>query len=134
MNNKRMIVAIFWIVLGVILTACNLAGVMDEYWSGMGVAFIVVGALQLFRQIKYRTNEAYREKVNIETGDERNRYIGMKAWAWAGYLFILLVGSSVIVLKLMGQDLLSQVASYAVCLMLVLYWISYLILRKKYSW
>ena len=64
--------------------------------------------------------------------DERNRFIRNKAWAWAGYLFVIITAVAVIVLHAMGQEQLGRMAACAECLLLVLYWISYLILRKKY--
>ena len=68
----------------------------------------------------------------IAANDERNHFIRGKAWSWAGYLFILITGFSVIGFKLANHDLLSQAASWAVCLMLILYWGAYLVLEKKY--
>jgi len=38
----------------------------------------------------------------------------------------------VIVFKLIGQELLSTAAAMAVCLMLVLYWGAYMVLKRKY--
>ena len=130
--NRRMIMYIFYALFGVALVVMGCAEMVDEFWSGIGGGLAGVGVVRLIWTYRYNNNESYREKVDVATADERNRFIRNKAWAWAGYLFILLVGSSVIVLKLMGQDLLSMAASYAVCLMLVLYWGSYLILRRKY--
>jgi len=132
MNDKRLIVAAVWIVLGVVLMVCNLMGAVDEYWSGMGAALIVVGALQLFRQIKYKTNAEYRENVDVGVKDERNKFISMKAWAWAGYFFVLIAAVASIALRIGGRDELSVVASSGACLIMVLYWLSWLYLRKKY--
>ena len=64
--------------------------------------------------------------------DERNKFLSTKAWAWAGYLFIIITALSVIVLRVLGQELLSTAASGAVCLLMVLYWICYMVLKKKY--
>ena len=52
--------------------------------------------------------------------------------AWAGYMFILIADVSTIVFKLLGQDLLSMAAGFAICLIMLLYWVCYLVLRKKY--
>lgn len=131
-NNKRVIMSIFWLILGGILIALGFTGKIDEYWSGMGSALAVVGALQLLRLYRLNKNEAYREKMEIEISDERNQFIRNKAWAWAGYLFVMITAVSSILLRVFGQDLLSQAASGAVCLMLVLYWVCYLVLKKKY--
>ena len=133
MNYKRrMIWGVFWIVLGLTLTALGIMGRIDSYWSGMGGGFAGVGIAQLIRHIRYRKNEEYREKVDVETNDERNRFLAGKAWAWAGYLFVMVSGVATIALKVMGQDQWSLAASYALCLLLVLYWGSYLVLKRKY--
>lgn len=54
------------------------------------------------------------------------------AWAWSGYLFILIAAVACIIFKIIGQEVLSFAASGAVCLMLLLYWISYVVLKRKY--
>ena len=131
-TNKRFIASIAEIAVGIILFICNLAGIIDDYWSGMGTALIIVGVLQLIRQIKYRTNEAYREAVDVEVNDERNKYLSMKAWSWAGYWFVMIGAVASVVLKILGQDELVPVAAGSVCLVMVLYWLSYLHLKKKY--
>ena len=133
MNDKRRsAVYVIYMILGVVLLAAGLVGKVDEFWSGMGSGLLCVGVLQLLRRHRIRRNEAYREKVETAQTDERNRFIRNKAWAWAGYLFIVTAGVAVIVLKIMGQELLSMAASYGVCLMLVFYWVSYLVLSRKY--
>lgn len=132
MNNKRFIASILEIVIGSILMACSMFGIVDEYWSGMGVALLVVGVVFLLRQFKYKTNEEYREKYDVERSDERNRYLSGKAWAWAGYLFVMIAAVGSVMLKLAGREELMLMASGSVCLIMVLYWISYLVLKKKY--
>ena len=123
---------VIYLVLGAVLWVLGPAGVVDEFWSGMGAGLVVVGIVRTVMLYRYRRSETYREKVDTELGDERNRFLRNKAWAWAGYLFILIAGIACIVLRLMGQEMLSLAASWAVCLMLVLYYGSYLVLRKKY--
>ena len=131
-NNKLLAASIVEIVLGAALLVSNVFGKVDDFWSGMGTALIVVGALQLFRRIKYRTNAAYRERVDTAARDERNRYLGMKAWAWSGYLYVMIAAVASIALRIAGQDLLSIAASGSICLILVLYWLSYVVLSRKY--
>lgn len=131
-RENRTIISIIWVVLGLTLIALSFAGKVDEFWNGMGFALALVGALQLLRTHRFYKNEKYREAVEIAETDERNHFIRSKAWAWAGYLFILIAAVSVIVFRVIGQDLLSYVASIAVCLLLVLYWIAYYVLKRKY--
>lgn len=131
-NAKRLIASIVEIVIGVVLTICGAAGLLDSYWSGMGTALIVVGGLMLARQLRYKTNTEYKEKVDVEINDERNKYLRIKAWSWAGYIFVMLGAFGSIFFKIFGLDLYSQFSAYCVCLIMVLYWISYMVLRKKY--
>ena len=130
--DRRMYLSLFWLLLGAVLVVCSMTEVIDSYWSGMGGGFAGVGIAQLIRHIRYRKNEEYREKVDVETNDERNRFLAGKAWAWAGYLFVLVSGVATIALKVLGQDQWSLAASCALCLLLVLYWGSYLVLKRKY--
>ena len=132
-ENKRIIVSIMWVIIGMVLIGLSFAGIVDEFWSGMGSGLLVVGIIQLIRFYRLQKNEAYREKMEIEASDERNHFIRNKAWAWSGYLFILISAVACIVFKIMGQDLLSMAASGAVCLMLVLYWISFIIFSLQYN-
>ena len=130
--GKRIFISMFWVLLGAALVGCNLAGAVDEFWSSMGFALIVTGLLQLVRHARYRTDPAYREKVDTENHDERNRFIANKAWAWAGYFFVLIAAAATVVLKLLGRDDLMLMASGSVCLIVLLYWGSYMYLRRKY--
>ena len=130
--DRRMVLSVFWVLLGAALFVCGAMEVVDSYWSGMGGGFLAVGVLQLIRHIRYRKNEEYREKVDVAVSDERNRFLTGKAWAWAGYLFVLICAAATIALKVLGQEMWSTAAGFAVCLLLILYWGSYLVLKRKY--
>ena len=130
--GKRIYLDIFYIVIGVFLIVCGIAEIVDSFWSGMGGALIGVGAVRIIQQIKFRKNPEYREKIEVESNDERNKFIALRAWAWSGYAFVIISAVGSIGFKIAGNDLLSQFCAYAVCLVVVLYWISYMILRKKY--
>jgi len=131
-RNIRMVASVVEILVGAALLMGNMLGKVDSYWSGMGSALIAVGAIFLFRQIRYRTNESYRECVDVEVNDERNKFLATRAWAWAGYLFVLTAAVASLVLKVIGQDALSVAAGMGVCAITVFYWLSYMYLRKKY--
>jgi hypothetical protein len=129
---KRMIANIVEIVFGVILTILGYTGVVDSYWSGMGTALIFVGIIFLFRTFRYKTNTEYKEKVDVEVNDERNKYLRMMAWSWTGYFFVLIAAFASIIFRIFGYNQYSMMAGYAVCLLIALYWISFLILRRKH--
>ena len=130
--SRRILANIVYIVLGVILFGLGLAGTLDSFWSGMGGALISVGVVRMIHMLRYAKDEAYRQEMTIEATDERHQFLRNKAWAWAGYLFVLLSAILTIVLKLLGQDLLSVAAGFAVCVLVLLYWVCYLALKKKY--
>ena len=131
-TTKRMIANIVEIVVGVILTILGYTGVVDSYWSGMGTALIFVGIIFLFRTFRYKTNTEYKEKVDVEVNDERNKYLRMMAWSWTGYFFVLIAAFASIIFRILGYSQYSMMAGYAVCLLITLYWISFLILRRKH--
>ena len=132
MKIKGYLVSALYITIGIILIGLGFAGMVDEFWNGMGSALLVIGVIQLIRRYRLEKNEAYREKIEIETNDERNHFIRNKAWAWAGYLFVMIMAVGCIILRIVGQDTLSMAASGSVCIMLVLFWCSYYFLKRKY--
>ena len=128
----RWILSILYGVIGISLVACNLFHAVDDYWSGMGAALLVISVLQVLRLIRYKSDPQYKEATDTAVNDERNRFLSTKAWSWAGYLYIMIAAIGSIVFKLLDQETLMMVASGSVCIILVLYWISYFIIRKKY--
>lgn len=131
-NRRRIWISILWVLLGVGLIVAGWLTEMDDFWSGAGTGFVFVGILQLFRWNRYARNEEYREKMDVEAKDERNRYLAAKAWSWAGYLFVMISAAACIGLRIAELNEWSHAASGAMCLMLVLYWGSYWILKRKY--
>lgn len=131
-RNKRLIANIAEIAIGIVLSVCGYLGIIDDYWSGMGTGLVIVGGLMLVRQIRYRTNETYKENVDVEVNDERNRYLRVKAWSWAGYLFVMIGAIGSIIFRILHLDAYSTFAGGSVCLVMVLYWLSYLVLKRKY--
>ena len=131
-QNMRVYLNIVWMILGAVLIGLAFWGKVDEYWNGMGTALLIIGAIRLLRYHRLNKNDAYRERKELELSDERNRFLRNKAWAWAGYYFVLIAAIGSIVLRFMGQDTMSSAAAYAVWLLMILYWISYMILKRKY--
>lgn len=131
-NDWRFIVSILEILIGAALLVLGLTGVLDEFWEGMGTGLIVVGMLMFIRQIRYRTNAEFKEELDVKEKDERNRFIAMKSWSWAGYTYVLVAAVGTIVAKILGHDDIMMMLSRSVCFILVFYWLFYLILQKRY--
>ena len=132
MKKKDIIFGAIWLLLGLVLTALSCLETLDGFWSGMGSALVVIGIVRLLRGYRLSKRETYREAREVAETDERFHFIRNKAWAWAGYLFIIICALGAIVLRLLGKQLLSLDARGAVCLMLVLFWVSFFVLKKKY--
>lgn len=132
-NKKKLALSIMWIVLGVAFLTLSITGICDDsIFAGIGGGWIGVGLVQVIRNRRYNTNEEYKEKIDIESTDERNRFIRMKAWSLAGYLFILISGITCMGLMIAELTVYGQIVCYCMCAVLCLYWISYMILQKKY--
>ncbi|MCI7727114.1 MAG: hypothetical protein MSH58_08275 [Clostridiales bacterium] len=131
-SNRRMILSIVWIVLGASLLGANLTGLLGDYWSGLGGGLLGVGVVQTIRNIRYLRSAEYREKVDTTNQDERNKFLANKAWAWAGYLYVLTAAIATIVFQIIGKTELATAAGFSVCIIMVFHWLSYLYLQKKY--
>lgn len=132
-NNKRLALSIFWVILGIVLLALSIAGILDSsMYGGMGGALIAVGILQCMRNVRYRKDSDYREKIDTEAGDERNRFLRMKSWAWTGYIVVMVQAAGSIIAFVRGQQLVQEVLGFSICLIVGVYWISYMILSRKY--
>ncbi len=130
--RARAILAALYFVIGASIFIYGEFATIDSFWSGLGTALMVIGALQTIRLVRYQTNPQYKENTDTAIHDERNRFLSTKAWSWAGYLYVLIAAVSTIAFHILDQEILRSAASGSLCLILVLYWLSYLILRKKY--
>ncbi|MBQ7668326.1 MAG: hypothetical protein IJS47_03270 [Clostridia bacterium] len=132
-NNKRLALSIFWVVLGALLIGLSIAEILDSsVYSGMGGALVAVGFIRLIQIIRYRKDENYREKIDVQVKDERNKFLHLQSWAWTGYIIVLVEGIGAVVALVLGQETVQMVLAYSVCAIILVYWITYMILSRKY--
>ena len=120
-QRRKAIVGIISVLAGIVLLVSHFLTGTDDYWSGMGTGLLAAGAVLLIREL-----------VDMEQADERNRFLATKAWAWAGYLFLMAAAAASIIAMLAGQPAYAVAASGCICLLLIFYIASYFILRRKY--
>ena len=132
MKQRRWIASVVEIALGLVLTVCGALGVVDTYWSGMGGGLLGVGVIQLVRYLRYYSNETYKSKVDVEVNDERNKFIALRAWAWAGFWYVMAGAVGSIAFQVLGKPELATMAGGSVCLLMAFCWISRIYLRRKY--
>ena len=131
-NNRRIALNIVYIIIGIVLIIVTEIGKLDSMYTGFGGGLLVVGILNMFRSLRYKKDENYRENVDTAIGDERNNFLRMKAWSWAGYIFVIILAVITIICMILSLELYMQIAAYALCLIVLLYWISYTILKRRY--
>lgn len=132
MKNKKLYLGAFWILVGAAIVILKLVGITNDdtmLWVGCG--WIGCGVLQAAKGLRYAKDEEYRKKYDTEANDERNRYLAMKAWAWAGYGFVL-ISSAVAVLALaVNRDDICLASAAALGVVILLYLVSYFVIRRK---
>ncbi len=130
--KMRLFFGIGYIVLGLalILTFCFIATESD-YLSSFGFALIVVGAVRVRNYFLINKNEETLKKHEIAETDERNIAIANKAKSIAFIIYIIAMGISIIVLQILHKSELASVLSGTMCFLILVYWISYFIIRKK---
>lgn len=109
-----------------------LKGTSDSCWPGMGLGFVIISALRLVQIHRYRTDEGYAKKTDIENSDERNRFLAEKARSMTFSYSILLEAVAVIILRIMGRNEASTITGLLMCAQLSVYWAGYFYLKRKY--
>lgn len=131
--KTRLIVAVSYILLGLVLVAVDLMGQTDNYfYASFGFALVIMGLLRIFRHRKITADERSIRQQELTESDERTRMIAERARSWTFSLTVTLSGAIVLVLSLLGYHDESLPFAWLVCGMVTVYWICYLIIRKKY--
>lgn len=131
--KQRLVIAAAYILIGILLAlGALLSKTENAFPSAFGFALIALGILRILQYRKITRSEDTIHRRELAESDERNRMISEKARSWAFPFSILIAGLAVIVLSLLGYpDAVQPLAWYA-CIMVFLYWVFYMILKRKY--
>lgn len=130
--KMRHYVNIFYIILGpVLILIAYLSKSDNTFLYAYGMAMLIMGVIRMISHRKITKNEATMRQREISETYERNRMITERARSWAFSYSIMLAGITVIVLSLLGLHDLAYPFALFVGLMTALYWICWLIVRKK---
>lgn len=130
--RSRLNIAITYIVLGVMfIVGTSITKTENDFISTFGFMMILMGLVRIrnYRMIT-KDEDTIRKQEIIET-DERNISIIHKAKSTAFSIYILLLGTAVIVLSLFNMHEVARWIACSVCLIVVIYWICYFIYQKK---
>ena len=131
--KQRLYIALSYIAIGIALIAADVLNHFENtFIFSFGVTMLVMGVIRLIRHRKITKDDASIRKQELSETDERIRMISERARSWAFSYSIIIAGIAVIVLSLLGKHDAALPFAWYVCGMVVLYWIFWLILRKKY--
>lgn len=131
--RKRLYWAVSYLALGIILNITAFVTASEnEFLSVFGSALLVMGIVRIVRHVRLVRSDAAVKKQEIAETDERNIMLAEKARSWAYSLTITIAGAAVIVLSLLGYQEQVLPLAWLVCGMTLLYWICWIIIRKKY--
>ncbi len=128
----RLFFAIGYIILGLVMIVIfNIIKIDNSFLSSFGFALIVVGIAKVRNYFLITKNDETIKKQQIVENDERNISIANKAKSISFIIYIILVCVSVVVLNILNQIELAAILSASVCVLVVIYWISYWFINKK---
>ena len=119
-------------LLGGVLIAMGENGFLEDFWSGLGMGLLLIGILRLIQILRYRRDEEYAQRIMVRNHDERNLFLAEKARSWTFYSSILAEAIAVVILRVFNHAELSSLMGYLVCGQMLIYWILWVVLRKKY--
>ena len=130
--KTRLWVAIIYVALGIIMTVGGTVTKTDNsFISSFGLILAVMGVVRMRNYLIITKNEERIKKQEIMETDERNVSIVNKARSITFTAYVLLSGVAVIVLSLLNMREIAVWISYSIFLLIIIYWISYFIIRKK---
>ena len=130
--KQRLYIAISYIILGLALLTADYFRYENYFFFSFGVALLVMGVMRIIRYRKITKDDQSIRKQELMETDERFRMISERAKSWVFSFTIMVSGTLVIVLSLLGYHEQALPFAWFVCGMTVLYWIFWNILRKKY--
>lgn len=130
--QQRLYFAIGYLVLGlVMIITFFVLQAENDIWSSFGFAMVVVGVAKIRNYLMITKSEESLKKQEIAETDERNVSIANKARSLTFTIYIIAACIAVIVLHIVNQAQLATVVSGTVCVLLVIYWISYWVIYKR---
>ena len=128
----RFLLASLWIVLGVgMIVTAFVVKVENEYLSTLGFSLALVGVVRLRQYFLISKNEETLKRREIIENDERNVSLMHKSRSMAFIIYIIIACLAVIVLSVLKMQDFAKLVLFSICLLVVIYWISYFVYQKK---
>ena len=130
--KTRLYLAIAYIVSGItLIVVFNVMEKANEFLSVFGLILVVLGLARLRRYFAITKNEETMKAQQIRETDERNVSIMNRAKSCAFDILVILLAVAIIVLNFTEYTAYMQLLSGVLCALLVIYWVSYFIIRGR---
>ena len=129
--KKSIIYYIILLVIGLILFILGCFEIVDSFFSGLGGGLCAVSIMKLFRLYKYSKDKEYKEKIELETHDERNIQMAHKAGDMTMRFSVFALCISEIFFFIFKMQTVGYVIGVIICAMCILYYGLYLYYKFK---
>ena len=131
--KMRTVTMTVYAVIGAALSVFSYIGIIEnDFVRALGAALFLCGIIKAVRYTMIMKDPDKMDKIEIAEQDERNIMLYEKARSLAFAAFITMAGIAVIVLYILNQTLAGLIVAYTVCGYVLLYWICYMIVKRKY--
>ncbi|HDR5272238.1 hypothetical protein E8M24_33105 [Bacillus thuringiensis] len=131
--KSRMIWYMALLFIGIIIyISAEFFEVIDNFWSGIGICFVIVSIIRLIQIGRFKNDAEYAKKLTVKHSDERNHYLANRARSHTFYYSILVEGVTIILFNIMDMSEIAQVIGMVLCGQIIIYWITYFLLKSKY--
>ncbi len=131
--KTRLYLGIAYMLLGIIMIAGGIILKTDnEFVSSFGLVLFVLGVVRIRNYFLITRNAENIEKQRIAETDERNIAIINKARSITFITYILGLALAIIILSFLKMQDIARILSILLFLLILIYWIAYFIIRKKY--
>ena len=131
-KSRAMLGLIYALIGAAIIITANTIKTDNDVAYSFGAVFAVMGIVRFVQYTRLLNNKSALEKREIAENDERNVMIVTKARSLAFTAYFVLGGITVPVMFLTGNRTIGLYVAYSICAFVVISWLSYLIIRRKY--
>ena len=131
-KSQKNLVYVAEFVVGIAVVVLGCLEYVDSYWSGLGGALAGVAAIRLVMAVRYARDPTYARKVEVNNSDERVAFVAGRSADMTFRLSILGLALLAIVLWPLGYTSTSRILGLVMCAETMLYWVTYMIMMRKY--
>ena len=122
-----------YVVIGAVMCILGYSGTVEnDYVITWGAALSICGFVKIIQLALIMRNPEKMEERSIAEKDERNIMLMDKASRVAFAAYIMAASIAIAILYLINLPFAGQIVAYTACGFIVIYLISYFILKRKY--